>query len=194
MKRLLTGGLISLALAGGMAYADDYTFNTHSLIGIEGGYNSFDMEHGIVGSTKNETKEYGHVGLKIGGQTDNYRLFLSARSYEISGFDHANSVGAELQYMANFSESANLFIGFNAGVMNFKYEVDPTLSSVTDKKEYYGGDLGVNLHLMEEVDFEIGARYMYLGYDKKFSTGNGVAKLDHIVGGYASLIYKFKMD
>lgn len=194
MKRLLKVGLVSLALAGTMAYAeaDDYSYDTHSLIGIEGGYGSFDLEHGLTATTTtNSSKNYGEFGVKIGAETTNYRLFLSARQYAISGFDQAYSYGAEGQYLINVSNYMNIFVGLNIGTMNFKYETDPTLAKVSSRENYYGGDIGVNLHVMKELDVEIGARYMYFGYSY---SSNGVGKFDHLINGYASLIYKFEMD
>lgn len=196
MKRLLKVVLASLAFMTTMAYAsiDDFGDNTYSLIGIEGGYGSFDFEHGLVASKKTETKSFGEGALKLGAQTDDYRLFLSGRYYSIPGFDYAYSMGAEAQYLANVSQYMNIFIGFNIGVMNFKYEADTTVAKISDKKDYYGGDIGVNLHLMESLDFEIGARYMYLGYDHTDASTTAVAKFDHMINGYASFIYRFQMD
>ena len=196
MKRFLKVGLVSLALAGTMAYAevDDYSYDAHSLIGIEGGYGSFDFDHGLIGSTKNDSKNFGEYGIKIGAETTNYRLFLSARQYAVSDFDNAYSFGAEGQYLINASKYMNIFVGLNIGTMNFKFKADPAVSKVTDKTGYFGGDIGVNLHVMEELDIEIGARYMYLGYDYKNTTTTAVGNIDHMVNGYASLIYKFKMD
>lgn len=197
MKKLLKIGLISFALVSTMAYADadaDFDNNTYSLIGIEGGSGSFDFQHGLTTSNKTETKSFGEGGIKIGAQTDNSRLFLSARYYSIPGFDYANSIGAELQYLANVSKYMNIFAGVNVGIMNFKYEADTTVSHVASKKEYYGGDLGVNFHIVNALDFEVGARYMYLGYDHTNNSTTAVGKIDHMINGYGSLIYRFKMD
>ncbi|MBU0631055.1 porin family protein [bacterium] len=196
MKRLLTVVLASLVLITATAYAsvDEFGDNTFSLIGIEGGYGSFDFEHGLVAGKKTENKSFGEGALKLGAQTDDYRLFLSARYYSISGFDYAYCTGAEAQYLMNVSNYMNIFVGFNVGVMNFKYEADTTVAKVSDKKDYYGGDIGVNLHLMEALDFEIGARYMYIGYDYTNASTTAVAKFDHMINGYASFIYRFQME
>ncbi|WP_345993403.1 outer membrane beta-barrel protein [Sulfurimonas sp. HSL-1716] len=196
MKRLLKIGLVSLALAGNMAYAqaDDFTYNTHSLIGVEGGFGSFDFDHGLVGSTSKNSKGFGEVGIKIGAQTDNYRLFLSARHYSMSDFDYANSIGAEGQYLIDVSKKMNMFVGLNIGVMNFKYKADSSVAKISDKKDYVGGDIGVNFHLRKELDLEVGARYMYLGYSYTNTSTNATANIDHMINGYVSLIYKFKMD
>lgn len=196
MKKLLKVGLVSLALVSTVACASsdgDFGSNEHSLIGIEGGSGSFDFDHGLIGSTKSETKTFGEAGLKIGAQTDDYRIFLSARYYDISGFKNTYSIGAEAQYLANVSKYMNIFVGLNVGIMNFKYAASSTID-VSDKKEYYGADAGVNIHLIDSLDLEIGARYMYLGYDYQNNTTTAVGKIDHMINGYGSLIYKFKMD
>ena len=42
--------------------------------------------------------------VKIGAQTENYRVFLSARYYDADNLSTLNTYGAEIQYMFNFSK------------------------------------------------------------------------------------------
>jgi len=153
--------------------AADYTFDTHSLFALEGGIADLD----------GESSEIATAGLKIGAQTENYRVFLSARHFNTDDLHSLNAYGAEVQYMFNFSKPVNFFIGANGGQATVK--VSSAVSS--ESSVYYGGDAGFNIHASELIDVEVGARYMKLQDD--------VMAVDNdIVSAYASVIIKWKMD
>ena len=194
MNKLLKAGVLSLALASSLVYAaEDFGDKSYSLIGIEGGYGNFDFDHGVTGSITTTSKSPAEYGFKIGAQSSEYRLFLSARSYTMSDFKNVYSLGAEIQYLLDVSSYMNVFMGVGAGQMNFKYTASSSVADVSDDKTYYSGDLGANFHVADSLDVEVGGRYMYLGYDKTSST-TAVGKIDHMVYGYASLIYRFQME
>lgn len=170
-----------------------YSYNIKSLIGFEGGYSAFDYERAAGGvTTDRETVNLGHGGIKIGAESDNYRLFLSVRFYDAGGFDYARSYGVAAQYMLNFSKKANFYFGVNGGKVDMRYVDTKNGNTVNIYDDYFGGDLGFNVHLGEDVDVEIGARIM----DLNSNTHDGAVTytFDNIVTGYASIILKYQMD
>ena len=140
MKKITTALCASL-LCGTLAIADD----VKSLIGIEGGYSELGASNNAVAATAYDEKEtVAHGGIKIGAESKNYRFFLSGRHYATDEFEQLSTIGAELQYLMNFSSWMNIFIGMNAGIMDAEINVD---QKRTFSELYYGGDVGFNFHL-----------------------------------------------
>ena len=197
MKKKLTTAFIGATLvmaASAMATesTDEFAFVSKSLVGIEGGYTTFDVERNEPGQSADvKTYDQGEVGLKIGAQGENYRAFLSARYYDVSGYDYFVTYGAELQYMFNFSKMANFFIGANFGMMDGRFDVNEA-ETRTISDPYYGGDAGFNIHLNKTYDLELGARFM--ASDAENTKNSITYQFDHLVTGYASLIVKFDID
>jgi len=190
MKKIIIKLAILSALVSTTSLcASSYVFNTKSLVGIEGSYNSFDVENS---SGLRDKAKYGGVGLKIGAQTDNYRLFLSARDNFISGYDYAYSMGAEAQYMMNFSSFANFYLGAAGGYTNLRFEDSANLTREVSSP-YIGGDVGFNVHFGDSLDLELGGRVVKLTDSSHLQ--NGVTyNFDNIITGYMSLIFKYSMD
>lgn len=172
MKNSLTKVVLATMIATAPLAAGDYAFNASSLFALEGGMADSDMESNAVGT----------VGLKIGAETENYRIFLSARNFLADDVSHLITYGAELQYMFNFSEPVNFFLSANGGNADIKSDA----ATSSQSSMYYGAGAGFNLHASEMIDLEVGARYMELQED---------AILDNkIISAYASVIIKWKMD
>jgi hypothetical protein len=178
---------------GSVAVASEYEVDTYSLVGVEGGYSSFDYERtDAAGSVKRTDGELLHGAIKVGAQSNHYRIFLSARFFDMDNFDYARMYGIEGQYMFDFSKMANFYIGINAGTTDMKFVDSENAQSLKVSKPYYGGDLGVNVHFGDSIDWEIGARY--LAIDSTVTESNIEYSFDRIIMGYTSLIFKFKMD
>jgi hypothetical protein len=195
MKKGIYGVALSALLATTtlMAGTSEYEVDTYSLVGIEGGYSSFDYERtNAAGNTKRTNGDLLHGGVKIGAQSTNYRVFLSARFFDMDDFDYARMYGVEGQYMFNFSKMANFYIGINAGTTDMKFVDDVNNQSIKVYEPYYGGDAGFNIHFGDLVDWEIGARYLTI--DADMDENNIKYSFDHIMMGYTSVIIKFKMD
>ena len=171
--------------------ADDskYKYDSSSLVGLELGYNNLDVNNDTT--TIRDTYKFSSAGLKIGAQTQNYRIFLSARYLQIDDFNFAYTLGGELQYLINFSEYANLYLGVNAGQAEMEF-VDSSGVTRFISDPYLGGDIGMNIHLNDTVDLEFGARMMTLNAenDKK----NVIYTFNSITSGYMSLIFKYQID
>lgn len=188
-KKVILGSLIIGAPLMAEFHLDD---DTYSLLGIEGGYSSFDVERndGVAAASVDKHKMI-HGGLKIGAQSKDYRFFLSGRYYNAEDFDYATTLGAELQYMFNFLSVANFYLGVNGGIVNMRF-TDGGTTSRTISDPYFGGDAGFNIHLGKTIDLELGARVMQIQAENKI--GAVAYKFDNLVSGYASIIFKYQMD
>nr|WP_321267917.1 hypothetical protein [uncultured Sulfurimonas sp.] len=192
-KIVLATLLVASSLVAESTENSKYKYNMNSLVGFEVGYSTFDYERVAGGLTTDKpTVNLNHGGIKIGAESENYRLFLSARAFDAGEFDYARAYGVEFQYLLNVSKMANIYFGVNAGKVDFKLDDKKNSNSVKLGENYIGGDIGVNVHLAKIVDLELGARVMSLNATQN----DGAVKydFDNIVTGYASIIYKFQMD
>jgi len=193
MKKYINKVILTALLATSpLLAADDsmYEFESHSLVAFEGGYSNFDVESTETPPLR-ESYKFGYGGIKIGAQTENYRLFLSGRYCSIDDFDYAYMMGVEAQYLFNFSSFANLYLGINAGMAEMRV-VDAANKTRDVSDPYVGGDIGFNIHLGKTVDLELGARVMSL--DAENTIDDVTYKFDSITSGYVSLIFKYQMD
>jgi len=195
MKKKITSIIAGFGLLCGVnLFGGDYSFDVESLVGLEGGYTSFDVEKNAPNTAAQVvTYSDGMVGLKIGAQTDSYRIFLSARSYFVGAdYDYFLTYGGEFQYLFNFSKYANFFIGVNGGLIDGRFKVAGESETRTISDPYFGGDAGFNVHLGDTFDLELGARVM--ATDAKNTRDNTTFKFDNLITGYASIIVRFAMD
>ncbi len=173
-------------------------WKTQSLVGIEGGVSSFDLNNNT--GAPSDSQSPASIGLKIGAEAQTYRIFLGGRTYSVNDqFDYANSFGAELQYLFRFSSHFNIFAGINAGIMNMEF--DDAFGNVREISQgYFGGDLGANFSLNHNFDIEVGVRYMNLNAENTHYVDDGTGTktpytydIDNMVTTYVSLVYKFKI-
>ncbi len=196
MKNRLSKVVVSALLITSSLMADEspslYSYDgVYSFVGIEGGIGRLDVERddGTI-STINKKDMYGG-GLKIGAQTDDYKIYLNANYYDADDFDYMTTYGVGLQYMFNFSKVMNAFLGVNAGVANMRFLI-PGETSRTISDPYVGGEAGLNIHLGKTIDLELGARI--LSMDAENTKGGITYTFDNMVTGYASINFKYKMD
>lgn len=189
MKKVIFKIIITALVLSTSSFASIVESDTKSLVAIEGSYNSFDVANDASFSEK---VIHGALGFKVGAQTDDYRIFISARSNFIPNCDNAYSMGAEAQYVMNFSSKANIFLGLNAGYLKFELEDEANLIRKISTK-YYGGDIGVNLHLSEVLDLEIGAKVIKLR-DPSHLQSAITYNFGNITTIYMSIIFKYDTD
>ncbi|SFV61219.1 hypothetical protein MNB_SM-4-955 [hydrothermal vent metagenome] len=188
--------ILSLVLLGSTLSAgtSSYEPNTKSLVGLEGGYSSLDYESGVNLNNSQGDTGLANLGLKIGAETRDFRVFLSGRYFydSSSRYDYLTTIGGEIQYKFNPSKAFNIFLGVNAGLANAKTRIEGESFSRTFSDFYVGGDLGTNIHLGKATDLELGARVMSI---QSTNTKNDVSyRIGNIVNVYASLIFKWSMD
>lgn len=197
IKNRLKTVVLGLALTASSLIAGDmseYEFQTNSLVGIEGGYDAIGYEFGTPTNNTINRAWVGHAGLKIGAETKDFRVFLSGRYYydSSSKHDYIVTYGAELQYKFNVTKLFNVYMGANAGIANMSFRASGENFSRTISDPYFGGDLGVNVHLGKSVDWELGGRVMSIQADN-IREGK-TYHVNEIVTAYTSLIFKWQMD
>ena len=191
-KLILTSSMLALPL---IAANTEYVYDSSSLIGIEGGYNyvNADITIETPATYRQDNKSLGHLGLKIGAETENYRVFLSGRYYkgQDNAFDYIATYGGEIQYLFNMFSAANFFIGANGGIANMKFAIAGETFARTISSPYVGGDMGFNVHAGDGVDFEFGSKYMNLNaVNDKSGTSY---QFNSVLSAYASIIFKYHM-
>lgn len=195
MRKKISRILLVVLLASSASYAEsnDYIYDSNSLIGIEGGFSSFDINESPA---VQKSEDFSTAGFKLGAETQNVRMFISARQAFMSSdnydYDKAYMYGVELQYKFNMMDSLNFFLGASYGKANFQFKD----SSAIDRKyssKYKGGDIGFNYHVNNMFDLELGGRLMVFD-DPDHTIGATTYSFDDITTGYMSLILKYQMD
>ncbi len=201
MKNKIKSMLVaSSLLLSSVSFANENFYSqTKSLVGIEGGYSSLDYENGVKTNNTQGSVSLENVGLKIGAETEDYRVFISGNYFfdASSQYDYLVTYGLAIQYKFNVTKVFNIYLGANGGLMNAKVRakgangIEETFSR-TFSDPYFGGDLGANIHLGDSVDLELGGRVMSVQAD---NTINGrTYRIDNIIQAYGSLIFKWQMD
>ena len=193
MRKNIKKIALATVLVASSLSAGEYDFNTHSLFAIEGGYSTLNADVNNAGYSIQKS-EMADIGLKLGAEGDNYRVFLSGRYYNAENDNIVATAGGEVQYMFNFSKPVNFFIGANAGASYVKIgpSSDGVLPSASITTPYYGGDMGFNYHATPLMDLELGVRHMHM--NGTMTSGASTYDISGITSAYASVIIKWKMD
>ena len=191
----LTKIVLSLALLGSTLSAGElpaYEPNTKSLVGIEGGFSSLDYNKD---SQSISSVGLANLGLKLGAETRDFRVFVSGKYfYDASAkYEYLTTFGGEVQYKFNPSKAFDFFIGVNAGYSSMRFDTSDGFGPRSVSSPYFGGDIGTNIHLSEDMDFELAGRVMSIQATHS-SVTYGDYHVGNIVNVYASLIFKWRMD
>jgi len=196
LKKIVQIAVVSGMLTAGLN-ADD-SFVDKSLFGVEVGYgqlsSSITDANPSPATYQTVDKKFSSIGLKIGAESEHYRILLNARYAKDTDkdFDYITNYGVEGDYFFNFSQMANFFIGVNAGMSYMKFTIAGESFSRTISDPYYGGNLGFNVHASKSVDLELGARIEELNSD---NVKNKVTyEFNDMISGYFSVIFKYQMD
>jgi hypothetical protein len=200
IKNKLQKTFLAVVLLSSSLMAESmYSNNTYSLVGLEGGYSSMDYERGTNLNNTQYKVNMPHAGLKVGAESEDFRVFLSGRYFYDSAktYDYVTTYGAEVQYKFNVAKSLDFFIGANGGIANMKFRGTTSAGaqetfSRTIQSPYFGGDIGTNIRLSDSTVFELGGRVMSLQADNtKDAT---TYRIGNIVSVYASIIFRWKMN
>lgn len=193
-NRLKTIALGLMLTTTSLVANDSYEFQTNSLVGIEGGYSALDYEYGTPSNNSISRVWVGNAGLKIGAETKDFRVFLSGRYYydSSSSHDYIVTYGAELQYKLNVTKIFNIYLGANGGIANLAFKANGENFTRTISDPYFGGDLGMNIHITKFMDWELGGRVMSIQADN-LREGK-TYHVNQIVSAYTSIIFKWQMD
>jgi len=191
MKKVLGSVLLltSVYATAGENYFQN-AWDAKGLLAVEGAFGQgqakLTQENPSGGShvIKNESKNAFGGGLKLGGESERYRLFISGRYHSVSDFDSVYTAGAEMQYLIRAGEHFNIFLGINGGLMGTQMTVGSTEYTTTNP--YAGGDIGVNLDIIENFGLELGVRL-----NKNLGDTTDIGSIDYLAEGYVSLVFKF---
>ncbi|MEA2099840.1 MAG: hypothetical protein U9P72_06905 [Campylobacterota bacterium] len=188
LKKIILATLLTLTPL--LAEECNGEYENLSLIGLETSFNTLEVANDATPVVVDKYN-FSSAAIKLGAEMEYYRLFLSARYYPISDFDYAYTLGAELQYLINFSESMNFFIGINTGVAEMKF-LDSKNVSRTISDQYFGGDIGLNYYINRSFDWEVGVRVMGLNAENEID--NITYTFDNIISAYTSIIFKYQIS
>ncbi|WP_297433616.1 hypothetical protein [Sulfurimonas sp.] len=193
IKNRLGKALVAAAMLSSAAMADTVIYPDYSLIGIEGGMTSINSDVDTATMSDSVNKTVQNIGIKIGAESYNYRIFLTADYYTNpdSSYDYIGTYGGELDYLLNVSTKMNLYIGLNAGIANMKFKAPNETTKRLISNPYYGADAGLNFHASKLIDLEVGARLMML--DATNTKDNVTYTFNNFITGYASIIFKYEM-
>lgn len=195
IKNRFGKALVAAVMFSSAMMADTIIYPDYSLIGIEGGATSInsDVDDHNANTSEAVNKTVQNIGVKIGAESYNYRIFLTANYYTNpdSSYDYIGTFGGELDYLLNVSSKMNLYIGINGGIVNMKFIAPNETSKRLISDPYYGADAGLNFHATKLIDLELGARLMML--DATNTKNNVSYTFNNFVTGYASIIFKYEM-
>jgi len=118
---------------------------------------------------------------------------LSANYYGVSDddYNYVATYGVELDYLIHPSKSFDIFLGINGGMANIE-QIDTYGLKRTSSDPYIGGAAGVNIHMSQSIDIELGARMLFM--DISNTRQDIKYTYNTLASGYASVIFKFQMD
>ena len=190
MKKILAS-LLALSMSTSLFAMD---WDSQSLVGLEFGYGTMNVKSDSLHSNYNKAVSPLSAGIKIGAKNKNSRLFLSVRYVDIPDFDLSMMYGMELQYLMPLSDSFDIFVGANGGLVTMSFDPSNFDSAATSNTRnvvsYYAGlDAGLNFEIVQSFAIELGARYNYM--DISHTIGSQTYKIGGMTQGYLSFIYKY---
>ncbi|CAA6801361.1 MAG: Unknown protein [uncultured Sulfurovum sp.] len=154
--------------------ADD--FSSERLLGIEVGYTNT-MTNGN-GTQRSERDVEG--GIRIGAQNDDWRTTLAARFMKSGGRDY-QKVMLDFDHFvweSLYKTDHVVFKPYLGGHLGWlRYTDDVSLS---DNGFAYGGQLGLALTVLDEVDFDLGYRYTVTDIETVDNFGSFVFGVNYI--------------
>ena len=143
-----------------LSYAVD-DFSSERLLGIEVGYATVSSTNEI-GSHK--THSDAQFGLRIGAQNEEWRTTIRANFMKVEGRDYQKiMLDFDRFVWASLYETDSIvfkpYLGAHVGWLRYTDELS------ADNGLAYGGQLGIALNVLNEVDFDIGYKYTVADID-----------------------------
>lgn len=165
MMKIKNLAMVSLLLAGVQSFASE------GFIGIEGGYAS------IQGDTFTQLDYESNdvlMGLRLGAQNDDFRSTISFNYYDS---DEQNVELALLTvdhfFLGQTEKAYRPFVGLAFGYGNYESDF------VEESDFVYGGQIGVDYRINENVSFDLGYRYLLSSADALDSVGNAFLGINY---------------
>lgn len=186
--------LVSSALLLSTLNAKELQPNKSSLLGIEMGVSNIKSETTTNRSFTSQDDLVGQMGIKIGAQTKEYRLYFNLNYYTDNSefYDYLITYGVSGEYMFHLLPVVDFFLGLEGGMASADYKLQNENFSRSLSDFYAGANMGLNLPINNDFDVELGGRILVLNID---NTKNNVTFTHKRISTlFATLIYKYQMD
>lgn len=191
-KSLVIGFVFLLNLS--VLYGSDFKKKDEfSLIGLDLGFGKVDYEINDKNkkSYKQKLNALTHIGLKLGAESYNYRIFLvSNYSQDLhNNFDYIVLNDVELDYLFHLHKKFNLYLGGHIGIAAIKFQADGESFSRTLSDGYFGANMGANIYLTKRIDLDVGTKLSFIdGVNLK---NNVEYRFNDTMTFYISLVLKY---
>ena len=180
-----TGMSLLAMIVAGSLNAADMTISER-ILGIEGGMSTIQADtSGIFGEMNHEGEDT-EYGVRIGAQSENWRTMLILNYFDSEDDAQNYEKGLiELDYypyaMGGDTVSIKPFLGINLGYMNYESDADGVSDDIDESGFLYGGQVGVTIEMMENLDLDVMHRYSL----------SDIEKVDHIEGLVIGINYLY---
>ncbi len=195
LKKVLSAAILFVAI--NVSASENYFANewdAKGLIAIEGtgGQMNFSVDKNASVPGSNNTPS-SSISLKLGGESRLYRFFLSGSYFILDAPNttesKAASLGVQMDYLIRAGEHFNIFMGLNGGGIYSKFTHENAQTGITQNTTstdpYAGGQIGVNIDIIESLGIELGARAKYV------FASDDIYSVDNMYEGYAAIVFKF---
>lgn len=151
MRKFIQTAILS-TLLGSCLFGGDLS-ESQKFIGVD--ISISEVQGDGASEDTNDISSGNTYGIRLGAQNDKWRTTIGLHYFDAEGRNVEHLYGA-IDYFFLPSESMMLkpFIGFNVGYANYEsYEVDADGFT-------YGGEAGVIVDLLENMNVDIGYRYL----------------------------------
>ncbi|CAA6822187.1 MAG: Unknown protein [uncultured Sulfurovum sp.] len=151
-------------------------FSSERLLGIEVGYTTTVTN----GDGTQRTERDAEVGVRIGAQNDDWRTTLSARFMKSGGRDY-QKIMLDFDHFVweSLYETDQVvfkpYLGGHAGWLRYTDDI-----SLSDNGFAYGGQVGLALNVLKEVDFDLAYKYTVTDMEMVDNFGSFVLGVNYI--------------
>lgn len=158
-----------------LSYSVD-DFSSERLLGIEVGYANTSIPRNGVQVSSNDVE----VGLRIGAQNDEWRTTLRANFLEANGRDYQRvMLDFDRFVWESLYETDSVvfkpFLGAHVGWLRYTDDV-----SLSDNGLAYGGQMGLAINVLNQVDFDLSYRYTVTDMESVDDIGSFVFGVNYI--------------
>lgn len=138
-----------------LSYAVD-DFSSERLLGIEVGYTTINSTNEIG---FNKTSNNVEFGIKIGAQNEEWRTTIHANFMKAQGRDYQKiMLDFDRFVWASLYKTDNIilkpYLGAHVGWLRYTDDI-----ALSDNGLAYGGQMGLALTVLNEIDFDLGYKY-----------------------------------
>jgi len=152
-------------------------FSSERLLGIEVGYTTVNSTNEIGLNTSNNDVE---VGFRMGAQNEEWRTTVRASFMKAQGRDYQKvMLDFDRFVWASLYKTDSIvfkpYLGAHVGWLRYRDDV-----SLSDNGLAYGGQMGLALNVLNQVDFDLGYRYTVTDIDSVDDIGSFVFSVNYL--------------